>query len=560
MKNFAKIAVESGKFAVYCHFMDNERVKRSPSHKYNNKRWILPATPSNSRFLLGNYQEAEFWPEARELAIKIAAAAEPPPINGEIKPEIFENCRPHQEKAIRLAWDKYGYAFFHRMRTGKTFTAIRLANARYAAGQIDRLLVICPTSVKEVWKNQFSSWSKGEYTLHVHEAGGKINYERWYKEGNGLKVLVVGIEALSQGRAKEIAFDFCSRGSTFGVCDESTYIKNGQATRSETAHELGDLCKFKAILTGSEITRAVEDLYSQFRFLSDEIVGHSSYYAFRNRYCIMGGFEKRQVIGYANMDELMSGLAKNTNLVTMEEVAPFLPPKTYMQRSVSPTKEQTELFFGLKNKFLAQWEGHTLTVKGVLDFMTRCQQIAGGFVAVRTNAKDEVPAMYEAKALKANPKLDELMDFLGEVDGKVVIWCRFRAEIATVVARILKEYGPDCVCQYHGGLAPDEREISKHRFQTDPGYRFMVANQQTGAMGIEFSAANTMVYFSNSFTYDHRKQSEERATSMTKTSPILIVDLVLNHKVDKMILQNLEKKEDIAEFVKESFLEIQNII
>ena len=69
-------------------------------------------------------------------------------------------------------------------------------------------------------------------------------------------------------------------------------------------HRLGDRAKYKLILTGTPVQNSAVDLYSQYRFLDPSIYG-TNFYAFRNRYVVMGGYGNYQIIGYKNMDDLI---------------------------------------------------------------------------------------------------------------------------------------------------------------------------------------------------------------------------------------------------------------
>jgi SNF2 family DNA or RNA helicase len=215
-------------------------------------------------------------------------------------------------------------------------------------------------------------------------------------------------------------------------------------------------------------------------------------------------------------------------------------------RSVKPSAEQVRLIGELKRELITSIEDQVLEVNGALAFITRAHQINGGMFSYKEADK------WYSRPLEDNPKIDELFDVLEECSGKVVIWCRYRGEIAQVVARLEKEYGDYSVCQYHGGYGPVERALQEKAFAEDPAKKFMVANQQTGAMGVDFSEAELMVYFSNTFNFEDRQQSEERATSIAKANKVFIVDIVLNNATDRGIIKNLSDKKDIAEYISEN--------
>ena len=88
------------------------------------------------------------------------------------------------------------------------------------------------------------------------------------------------------------------------ICDESQRIKTPGARQSKAMARLGTIARYRMILTGTPVSQGPLDFYSQYRFLDRNIFG-TSYYAFRARYALMGGYENRQVIGYQNLDDLV---------------------------------------------------------------------------------------------------------------------------------------------------------------------------------------------------------------------------------------------------------------
>ena len=70
------------------------------------------------------------------------------------------------------------------------------------------------------------------------------------------------------------------------IADESQRIKTHDAEQSKAMHQIGDVAKYKLILSGTPVQNDAIDLFSQYRFLNPTIFGWN-YYAFRNRYAIM---------------------------------------------------------------------------------------------------------------------------------------------------------------------------------------------------------------------------------------------------------------------------------
>jgi SNF2 family DNA or RNA helicase len=103
------------------------------------------------------------------------------------------------------------------------------------------------------------------------------------------------------------------------------------------------------------------------------------------------------------------------------------------------------------------------------------------------------------------------------------------------------------VALYYGDTDDDERKRVLQEFQDpDSEMRFFVANQSTGGYGLTLTAANTTVYYSNSFDLEKRLQSEDRAHRIGQTKNVTYIDLIAVGTVDEKIVKALRAKIDIA--------------
>ena len=92
------------------------------------------------------------------------------------------------------------------------------------------------------------------------------------------------------------------------VVDESSRIKRPSAKRTKIITKFSKYAKYKRIMTGTPVTKGAEDVYSQFKFLDPNILGYDSFYSFKARYCVMGGYESKQIVSYQNINELTQSI------------------------------------------------------------------------------------------------------------------------------------------------------------------------------------------------------------------------------------------------------------
>jgi len=454
----------------------------------------------------------------------------------------------HQSNALKMAWQHEYFAFFHEMGLGKSYIGTSLANGRYQADQINALLVLCPTPIKLVWEEELVKFSTSAIEVFTMESGKNRQAAKFIEEENpdSMKCMIVGIESLSQGKAFELALDFVKKYQCMVSLDESSRIKNPTASRTRKAIQIGTYCPYRYIFTGTPITQGMEDLYSQFRFLHDSIIGCKSFFVFKNRYCLIGGFENRQIVGYQNQDELLERVAPYSDTKKKEDCMD-LPDKIYEKVTVEATKQQKDALQALKDTFIAEMGEDTLTVSTILERMTRYQQIIGGNFPY----DNEGDGNYETKPIDGkNPKLEALLEVIESIDieTKVIIWARFRPEIAQISEALKSKYDEDQTVEFHGGVSQEQRKAAVSDFQGGEA-RFFISNQATGGMGITLTAATLVIYYSNDFSYENRIQSEDRAHRKGQTNKVTYVDIEMNMPEDRMILKAIRTKQDLAKFV-----------
>ena len=457
----------------------------------------------------------------------------------------------HQITALEKSWDKKSYGYFMEMGTGKSKVLVDNIAMLYDNGKINAALIIAP---KGVYRNWYSSEIPTHLASHIQHkmvlwtaSTSKTKdkeYQQLFESDYDLHILVMNVEAFSTKKGLEFAAKFLRTHKTIMAVDESTTIKTPSAKRTKSIVELGKLSYYRRILTGSPVTKSPLDLYTQCSFLNEDLLGHTSFYAFRNRYAHMVernfGGRRVQIVGsYQRLEELSDILNKFSYRVLKEDCLD-LPEKIYIKREVELTEEQEAAYSTMKSAALATIKGKLATAPHVLTQMMRLHQITCGHLKTDEGSITE---------LKSN-RLNELMDVLDEVEGKTIIWANYIYDIEHIVAEIKKKYGDNSVVQYYGAIKSEQRQSNIDKFQ-DPKstYRFFVGNPQTGGYGITLTAASTVIYYSNGYDLEKRLQSEDRAHRIGQKKSVTYVDIIARKTVDEKIVKALRNKINIASTV-----------
>jgi hypothetical protein len=556
-----------------------ERLRRIPDYRTwstTDQAWRAKPTRRNVQYLLAAFPQADWDPQAAAWRDEVVAheserteatldkQATLEELRAKIGPDDYKHGGPApfdwQRRCFLISRDMPAFAVFAEQRTGKTKLTIDTACWNYIRGQVRQALVIAPNSTKTEWVTDALPEHMPDYVSYKAAAWqsspNKADEQAIAAvlEGSETEMcwLVMNVEALSTPRGAKIAMDFVRRAPTFVAIDESTRIKTPRSARTKAAQALRRHAKIRRILTGTPATQGPLDLYSQFEFLDPKILGFGSFYAFRNRYALMGGFQGKAVLGYQHLDELQALIDPYSFRITRDECFD-LPPKGYQKRVVEMTPEQTRIYRDMVQKMRAEMDGRKVTAQLVIVQMLRLAQIAGGFVAAQTTEAEQLidgtPTI--ARPIPGgNPKVDAVMELAGDVQGKMIVWCRFRPEIEACATALRAEYGADAVVEFHGGVDDHGRIAARTAFQ-DPNssVRFLVGQTETGGFGINLDQARTICYVSNGFSLESRLQSEDRASSVRQRHSVAIVDVIARGTVDERVVGALRGKRDVSRMV-----------
>lgn len=454
----------------------------------------------------------------------------------------------HQAAYLERFWDRPVAALFADMGTGKSFMLINNAALLYDRGKINGLLIVAP---KGVYRNWFSTEIPKHMPDHVvhrmalwsasPRKAEQAALDSLFEVSEDLKILVMNIEAFSTQKGLKFAQRFLLVHDAMMAIDESTTIKTPGSARSKNTEKAGIRAKYRRIMTGSPITKSPMDLYQQCAFLSDDCLDCPSYYSFQARYAVtierqLASHSFKQIVGYRHLDELKKKIDSFAFRVKKEECLD-LPDKLYIKREVDLTDEQVTAYNQMRLMALAQFDTGTVSTVNALTQLMRLHQIVCGHVKLDDGTVRPL----------ANKRVEELLAIVEETDGKMIIWANYRHDIEAIRLALQKAYGMSAVAAYYGDTHADERQEIVTQFQDpDSELRFFVGNPSTGGYGLTLTAANVVVYYSNSFDLEKRLQSEDRAHRIGQTKNVTYIDLIAVNTVDEKIVRALRDKINIA--------------
>ena len=545
-------------------------IKLPKPGKWEERALIFRPTGANIAFLLENFPAAQWLDgtiklvnaERARLKEAAAALASKSAIIGKDSYQHRTAPYSHQQRAFIVSRNLPNYALLCEPGTGKTKIVLDTACYLYEKKKITTLIVFSVNGVHRNWiDNEIPFHIPGRCKFVTYRHSANLNkskvaeFEAAVNSFGKLRIFAFNFDAATTKKGLELAQRAIKSGECLLVIDESTRIKNPDAIKTKKLTTLGKLATYRRILTGTPVTKGPEDLYGQFSFLSKQILGYDTFTSFKNQYCVMttlslGGNNLEKITGYRNLDELVKKIEPYSFRVLKSECLD-LPEKIYKRWPVELSSEQRRVYEELRKNFIAELKGSTLTAELAMTRILRLQQIVCNWFP-----QDDGPNVTQAyKNWSSEPlaidktnnrlnAMDDILDEVKDLPGKTIIWARFRADL-----KLIQDHLGSSAVSYHGGIKENDRALAIKRFQGDNAIKYFIGNQQSAGVGLTLTAASSVVYYSNSFDYEHRAQSEDRNHRIGQVNPCIYYDIEVARTVDTKIIKALRAKKDLADLI-----------
>jgi SNF2 family DNA or RNA helicase len=371
----------------------------------------------------------------------------------------------------------------------------------------------------------------------------------------------MNIDALCTNAGFDYARRFLLATRAMLALDESSRIKNPAALRTQRLMRLRKAAAYVRIATGTPITNAPVDVFAQFEFMESGLLGTTSYRAFVAEYAellpathpLMAALAKRnpkaafaQMVAkntdgsprWRNLDKLQRLLAPHSFRVLKRDCLD-LPEKIYQQTYFDLSPAQRAAYRLMDKECRVILEDGEIGVVAKLSAIMKLQQITSGFMM----KPERGGLMYVSEE---NPRLDALLELAADIPCKFIVWARFREELRAV-AEALQKAGRRVV-QYHGDVSAKDREAAVDDFQNGDADVF-VGQPQSGGIGLTLTTAETVVYYSNDYNSETRKQSEDRCHRIGTRNPVTYIDITASDTIDEAIVRALQRKADLAALI-----------
>ena len=447
----------------------------------------------------------------------------------------------HQVETVRFLLRNRRAAVLSDIGTGKTAAAVWAMHLLLEAGDVKRVLVLCPLStVKSTWGASLFEmlWPVGVRYAECLAPKPK----RLKAVASDARVLVSNFHGFP-----DLAEPLVGRVDLV-VVDEATHYRNPQTNAFKDLFRWLSMSEQEGtrlwLMTGTPTPQAPTDAWSLGKMLGNPETPRSFYQA---RDQLMVKYGPFRWLPRADATRRVAKMLRPSVRHRREDCLD-LPETTFQSRDVELTPDQRRAYNDMLKRYVAEVEAGVKVVAVNEAVRTgRLLQIAAG--AGYTETEGVLP-------IDCAPRIKAVLELLEQTDGKMLLFVPY-VGVLHLVADEIGKHVP--VVKVWGAIPAGKRAEIFSRFQEDlpprePHFvygketfespRVLCAVPQTMSHGLTLTRAQTVVWYSPTYSGETYTQANGRIERLGKQARSTVVHLV-STALEKEVYRRLEEKRNM---------------
>ena len=415
--------------------------------------------------------------------------------------ELFD----YQKQGIEFLVSRHGGMLLDEQGLGKTVQALK------ACEKVDPqvLVIVCPAIMRGTWSHHVAN-------LMPNSIQTIINSYEWYVKIDNYKSLLKSI------KGKQVAV----------IVDEAHYIKTPTSKRTKTVQHLLSLDNivFKVLLTGTPVTRDVDDLYTQLKVFYPDFC--RSIFEYRKKYmnCIHSYF-----------GDVYKGF-KNDYL--RQEIINYLKSCSLRRTKKSaglnlPSIVRQSVYIDINKKIAKQ-------SLEILNYATKVINGMQDYDEYKTNLAEEanhIASIRKALGVAKVPQVLQYVEHLLQSGITKLVLFGVHVDVVNLIYESLKEKYKDIKThRIIGATTSTQREKIIKEFQELETPQILVANMIACGVGVTLTKSHTVVFAELDFTPSNIMQAEARVHRITQEHIVNSIFMIANESLDAKILDLIKDK------------------
>lgn len=410
------------------------------------------------------------------------------------------------------------------MGLGKTLQTLSLLLKVRAAEGRKPSLVVAPTSVVSVWRDEAQRFAP------------ELKVELWFgppKLRQAVDVETTDLLVTSYGILRRDADILAEIGFRYVILDEAQSAKNATSHNAKSVRRLKS--ERRLALTGTPIENRPEELWATFDFLAPGFLGTMR--QFRKRYArsIARGETEALNLLRMRMQPLVLRRLKG-------DVAKELPPKIESVVRCDMDSAQRALYDHIAGELRESVQqkieqvGIDRAQLDILAALTRLRQICCDPALLPAPVGTTVPP---------SAKLALFEELMREALGSercVIVFSQF-VEMQKRIIEVVRRLGVEPLW-LHGGTRNRDEVVAQ--FQDPKGPPVIVVSLRAGGTGLTLTRADTVMLYDPWWNPAVERQATDRAHRLGQKKRVTVYKLVCSRSIEERVLQLAERKEALA--------------
>ncbi len=431
---------------------------------------------------------------------------------------------PYQRKGALFAAKAGRCLIGDDMGLGKTIQAIAASEILAQLAGVERVLIICPTSLKHQWRQEINRFTKRSFEV---VEGPITKRKEAYQNDTFFKIVNYDVIHRDMDIIAQWSPDVI-------ILDEAQRIKNWNTRRAQSVKRLES--KYAFVLTGTPLENRLEELHSIVEFIDRFRLGPLYRYLAEHQHVDEVG----KVVGYKNLSNIAKTLEPILIRRTKDEVLKELPERIDKHYFVPMTREQIKHHQENQEtvaRIVHKWRK--------LGFLTEKDQrrlmIALQFMRMSCNSTFLIDKQTD-NGMKTDEAIQLFDDVLENPNAKIVVFSQWLGTHQLIINRL--ESKPWRYAFFHGMLSSQQRGKLIHDFKNDPECRIFLSTD-SGGLGLNLQNATVVVNMDQPWNPAVLEQRIGRVHRLGQKRSVQVFNFVAQGTIEHGMLEVLKFKKSV---------------
>jgi superfamily II DNA or RNA helicase len=467
---------------------------------------------------IAEHQDAEH--RRNLIRSQFRQGVESPIFKGILKTELY----PYQREGALFAARAGRSLIGDDMGLGKTIQALAATELMSRLFDIQKVLIVSPTSLKYQWKSEIEKFSKRQAI--VIEG---FNHQRklQYHEESFYKLINYELVFRDMGIIRKWSPDLI-------ILDEAQRIKNWDTRTAKCVKQLEST--FAIVLTGTPIENRIEELHSIMEFIDKHRLGPLYRFLHHHRITDNGG----KVIGYTNLQSVRESLKGVMIRRRKEDVLHQLPERIDNNFFVPMTEEQSVIHdenYDIVVKIVAKWRRYR--------FLSEADNLRLRIALNNMRMVSDNTYLVDKKTIHG-PKIEELEALLKEivVEGgeKAVIFSQW-LRMGELIEHVLRRNEIAHVF-LNGNVPSKHRKDLMRKFREEPSCKAFLSTD-AGGVGLNLQSGSVVINMDIPWNPAVLEQRIGRVHRLGQHRTVRVINFITSSSIEEKILDLLKFKRSL---------------